>query len=61
MHNLCIMSGAGIKKGEYINRVIHAVDVVPTIAYLGNSPMPSNVEGGIIWQALEGFEELKFE
>ena len=57
MHNLCIMSGHGIKKGEYINRVIRVVDIVPTIAYLTDLPMPSNVEGGVIWQALENFEE----
>ena len=57
MHNLCILSGAGIKKGKYINRVIRAVDIAPTIAHLGNSRMPSNVEGGVIWQALEEFGE----
>ena len=60
MQNLCIMSGAGIKKGEYINRIIRSVDIVPTMAHLANSRMPSNVEGGVIWQALEGFEEEKF-
>ena len=60
MQNLCILSGSGIKKGEYINRVIRAVDIVPTIAYLANSRMPANVEGGVIWQALEGFVEEKF-
>ncbi len=37
-----------------------AVDIVPTMAHLANSRMPSNVEGGVIWQALEGFEEEKF-
>ena len=50
----------GYQKGEYINRIIRSVDIVPTMAHLANSRMPSNVEGGVIWQALEGFEEEKF-
>ena len=58
--NLLIMCGAGLKKGETINRKVRIVDVVPTICHLAECPMPSNVEGGVIWQALEGFEERKF-
>ena len=58
--NLLFMSGGGLKKGETINRKVRIVDVVPTICHLANCPMPSNVEGGVIWQALEGFEENKY-
>ena len=61
MNNLCIISGHGIKKGKKINRLINCVDIAPTICHLLNSKMPSNVEGGVIWQALEDFEEIKYE
>ena len=61
LNNLCMMVGAGIKKGAQFNRVIRLTDVVPTICYLTGTSMPSNVEGGIIWQALEGFAEEYFE
>lgn len=59
--NFLLMNGGGLKKGETINRVVRIVDVVPTICYLAEAPMPSNVEGGVIWQALEGFEENKYQ
>ena len=61
LNNLCIMAGAGFKKGVKINRTIRIVDVVPTICHLGEVPMVSNVEGGVIWQALEGFEEKSYK
>ena len=61
LNNLCIMSGAGFKKHTQISRTINIVDVVPTICHLGEVPMPSNVEGGVIWQALEGFEEKSYK
>ena len=55
------MSGAGFKKHAQISRTINVVDVVPTICHLGEVSMPSNVEGGVIWQALEGFEEKSYK
>ena len=61
LNNLCIMSGAGFKKNAEIDRTVRIVDVVPTICHLGGVPMPSNVEGGVIWQALEGFEEKSYK
>lgn len=61
LNNLCIMSGAGFKKNAEIDRTVRIVDVVPTICHLGEVPMPSNVEGGVIWQALEGFEEKSYK
>lgn len=60
LNNLCLMVGGGFKKGVLFNRVIRITDVVPTICYLTNTSAPSNVEGGIIWQALEGFEEKHY-
>lgn len=56
----CLMIGSGFKKHATINRPIRIVDVVPTICYLTDTPVPSNVEGGVIWQALEGFEEKQY-
>ncbi len=61
MQNLCIMGGAGLKKGELIDRTIRIQDIVPTICHLADAPMPGNVEGGVIYQALEGFEETPYE
>lgn len=61
LNNLCMMIGAGLKQGEAIKRVIRITDVVPTICHLTDTPMPSNVEGGVIWQALENFDENKYE
>ena len=53
LHNLCIMGGAGIKKGVIFERPVRITDIVPTICHLVGVPMPANVEGGIIYQALE--------
>ena len=60
LQNLCMMIGGGFKKGAEIKRAVHITDVVPTICYLTNTEVPSNVEGGVIWQALEGFEEKEY-
>jgi hypothetical protein len=32
---------------------VRVVDVAPTIAYLLGLPMPANVEGGVVYEALE--------
>lgn len=60
MNNLCMMIGADFKQNEKIRRVIRITDVVPTICYLCGNSVPSNCEGGVIWQALKGFEEEQF-
>ena len=57
LNNLCMMIGADFKKGEKIRRVIRITDVVPTLCHLVGNAVPTNCEGGVIWQALEGFEE----
>ena len=58
LNNLCLMAGAGFKKGAVIKRVIRVTDIVPTICHLTDTPMSSNAEGGIIYQALADFEEM---
>lgn len=52
---LCLMIGAGFKQRTKFTRPIRIVDVVPTICHLTDTEVPSDVEGGIIWQALAGF------
>lgn len=51
--SLFMMAGAGVKKGAVIDRKVRAVDIVPTICHLAGAPMPKDVEGGVIYQALE--------
>jgi len=58
--SLCMMCGAGIKKGVVIDRQIQAVDIVPTICAVCDVVPPCDVEGGVIYQALEGFEVRKY-
>jgi predicted AlkP superfamily phosphohydrolase/phosphomutase len=50
---LFMAAGAGIKEGETLNRRVNIVDIVPTICDLMNLPMPKDVEGGILYQALK--------
>ena len=50
---LCMMVGAGLKEGEFIDRPIRNVDIVPTICHLVGNRMPKHVEGGVIYQALK--------
>ena len=47
------MAGGGLKKGEVLERPVRNVDIVPTICHLVGNRMPKNVEGGVIYQALE--------
>jgi predicted AlkP superfamily phosphohydrolase/phosphomutase len=52
-HSVFIMAGAGVKKGLALQRSVNVVDVAPTICYLLGWPMPRNVEGKVIYEALE--------
>lgn len=46
-----MMVGDGIKH-ETLKRIIHNVDIVPTICHLVGNRMPKDVEGAVIYQAL---------
>ena len=50
---LFMMAGPGVKKGSVIKRHVRIVDIVPTICYLSDIPVPRDAEGGIIYQAME--------
>jgi len=50
---LLTMTGPGIKKGYRLERTVWLTDIVPTICYLLNLPMPAQAEGAVIYQALK--------
>ena len=49
---LCMMAGGDVKKGVTLHRPVRLVDIAPTISYLFVAPMPQDVEGSIIYQAI---------
>ncbi len=51
-HSTFILSGAGVRKGVALERQVRVVDVAPTLCYLLGLPMPENVEGGVVYEAL---------
>jgi len=53
MKGLLIMCGPGIRRNAVLQRTVSLTDVVPTICYLAELPIPRDAEGGIIYQALE--------
>ncbi|RLE81304.1 MAG: hypothetical protein DRJ51_04130 [Thermoprotei archaeon] len=53
MKGLLILSGPGIKKGVVLERVVNIADVVPTLCYVADLPVPNDCEGAIIYQVLE--------
>ena len=55
---LLIMSGPGIKQGDRLERTAWLTDLVPTICYLMDWPLPQQVEGAVIYQA---FEDMNFK
>jgi len=52
-HCTFIMAGAGVKEGVALQRQVRAVDVAPTLCYLLGVRMPAQVEGGVVYEALE--------
>ncbi|MCY4401485.1 MAG: alkaline phosphatase family protein [Candidatus Poribacteria bacterium] len=51
-HSTFILSGAGVRNGVALERQVRVVDVAPTLCYLLGLPMPKNVEGGVVYEAL---------
>ena len=47
------MKGPGVKKNYLMERTMWLTDIVPTICYLADLPIPEHAEGGILYQALE--------
>ena len=53
LHGLFALSGPGIKKGHVLERNVNLKDLVPTICYLMDLPVPADCEGAVVYQALE--------
>jgi hypothetical protein len=49
---LLSFTGPGIKKGSRLERTCNLVDIVPTICYLMDLPVPAQAEGSVLYQAL---------
>jgi len=47
------LNGPGIKKGQRLERTVWLTDIVPTICYLLDLPIPEHAEGAIIYQAFK--------
>jgi len=50
---LFVMHGPGIKDGAVLDRTIWITDLVPTICYLMDWPVPEQAEGAILYQAFK--------
>lgn len=53
LHGLFALSGPGIKKGHVLERNVSLKDLVPTVCYLMDLPVPADCEGAVVYQALE--------
>ena len=53
LKGLLIMKGPGVKRGVRLQRTVWLTDIVPTVCYLAELPIPRDAEGAIIYQALE--------
>jgi hypothetical protein len=42
-----------VKQGEVLERNVWLTDIVPTICYLTDLPVPTQCEGAVIYQALQ--------
>jgi predicted AlkP superfamily phosphohydrolase/phosphomutase len=52
LKGLLTFTGPGIKKGFRLERNSGLIDIVPTICYLMNLPLPAQAEGAVIYQIL---------
>ena len=51
-HCAFVLAGPGVKEGIALRGQVRAVDVAPTLCYLLGLPMPRDVEGGVVYEAL---------
>lgn len=50
---LLTFTGPGIKKGYRLERTCNIIDMVPTICYLLDFPLPAQTEGAVLYQAFK--------
>ncbi|MCX6002342.1 MAG: hypothetical protein NTY79_07410 [Chloroflexi bacterium] len=53
LKGLLTFTGPGIKKGYRMERTCNLIDIVPTICYLMDLPLPSTTEGAVLYQAFK--------
>jgi predicted AlkP superfamily phosphohydrolase/phosphomutase len=53
LHSLFVLTGPGVKKGFRMQRTCWLTDIVPTICYLMDWPVPQHVEGAVLYQAFD--------
>jgi predicted AlkP superfamily phosphohydrolase/phosphomutase len=53
LKGLLTFTGPGIKKGYRLERNCNLIDVVPTICYLLDLPLPAQAEGAVLYQVLK--------
>lgn len=51
--SIMVMYGPGFKKGYRLKRNMWLTDIVPTICYLMNWPLPRDVDGAVVYQAFK--------
>jgi predicted AlkP superfamily phosphohydrolase/phosphomutase len=61
LKGLFILAGPGVKQGEVLERTVYLVDLVPTVCHIAELPVPQDVEGSIVYQALEDPDEKRYE
>jgi predicted AlkP superfamily phosphohydrolase/phosphomutase len=60
LKSLFTFTGPGIKKGFRLERTAWITDLVPTICYLMNWPVPEHTEGAVLYQIFEN-PNFRFE
>ena len=53
LRGLLTFTGSGIKKGHRMERTCNLIDIVPTICYLMDLPLPKTAEGAVLYQAFK--------
>jgi predicted AlkP superfamily phosphohydrolase/phosphomutase len=53
LRGLWAMYGPGIRQGVRLQRTVHLEDLVPTICYAADLPVPKDVDGAVVFQVFE--------
>lgn len=53
LKGLLVFNGSGIKQGVKLERTVGLQDIVPTICYLMDWPIPPTVDGAVIYQVFQ--------
>jgi hypothetical protein len=53
LKGLLSFTGPGVKKGYRLERTCNIIDLVPTVCYLLDLPLPPKAEGAVLYQVLK--------